>query len=127
MTIDETEMIEFFGVLPTQQDPQEQEFFGSTAFEVSQNDHHLSVSFSSHFRDFCLSLRANNFQEPVLEFWLEEVEEIRVRRDKPDSIPALIVKATEKDEKREIRKVTHLVEIVLQPNLRVKLSNRSET
>ena len=29
LNVDENELIEFFGVLPTKQDPEEQEFFGT--------------------------------------------------------------------------------------------------
>ena len=45
MKYDETELVEFFGVLPSQQDQQEKDFFGTTIFDYHQSRYHLSVSF----------------------------------------------------------------------------------
>ena len=71
MNFDETELIEFFGVLPSEQEPEKQEFFGATIFDIYQDNHHLSVSFSIYYKDFQLYLRATGLQEPLLELRLE--------------------------------------------------------
>ena len=47
MEFDRTALTEFFGVLPAGQDPEEEEFFSSCAFEVAQGPLTLRVSFSS--------------------------------------------------------------------------------
>ncbi len=47
MEYDETELIDFFGVVPQEHDPEEKEFFGSCAFEVRRGNLTLRISFSS--------------------------------------------------------------------------------
>jgi hypothetical protein len=47
MEYDRTDLTDFFGALPRSQDPEEEEFFGSCAFEVERGPLTLRVSFSS--------------------------------------------------------------------------------
>ena len=122
MKYDEIELIEFFGVLPTEQNSEEKEFFGTTIFDLAQYNHHLSISFSTYYNDFQLDLRANDLQVPLLELRLEGVEEIAVRRDKANVTPALLIKTTAKDEGG----TSQTVEVVLQPNMGLKITNRNQ-
>jgi hypothetical protein len=86
MKYDESELIEFFGVLPSEHDAEEKEFFCTTDFDYQQGRYHLSVSFSIHRDDFYLDLKDIELEQSLLELRLERVEEIRVRRDKPTSM-----------------------------------------
>lgn len=87
--IDKTELIEFFGVLPVVQDEQEQEFFGSTCFEVSQGDFLLTVSFSSHWRDMLLELRSTGADKPLLRMHCGEISKVEIITDRPTAAPFL--------------------------------------
>ena len=55
--INENALIEFFGVLPATQPGEEQEFFGTTAFEVDRGDFHLSFSVSKYHPGLSLGLQ----------------------------------------------------------------------
>lgn len=118
MKFDETELIEFFGVLPSQQNPDEKEFFGTTIFDYTQANIRVSLSFSIYYNDLYLTLNAAGLEKPLLEIYSENVTEIKVRRDKPTSIPMLLIKARSDNED-----VIQTIEIHLQPNISVKLSN----
>ncbi len=78
MKISGTELIEFFGVAPIAEDPEEKEFFGSSLFEVTDRDLKLSVSFGSHHDDVSLSILSAGQDEPVLRAKIEEISEVRV-------------------------------------------------
>lgn len=124
MKFDETELIEFFGVLPSEQDSEEKEFFGTTIFDYHQGRYHLAVSFSLYGNDFYLDLKDAELSDSMIELRLERVEEIRVRRDKSASVPVLIVRApcnNEGDEKELMQEI----ELRLEPNICIKVSNEA--
>jgi hypothetical protein len=79
MRIDETELTEFFGVLPKHEEPEEKEFFGSSTFEVSRADLDLSVSFSSHHNDMILLLVSRKTHEEILHVNIHGIMELRIR------------------------------------------------
>ena len=81
MEVDETQLIEFFGVLPVSEDPEEKEFFGSTMFKITQHDLKLSVSFSSYYEDMILHLLFKGSQEPFLEATVKCLSGIRIQND----------------------------------------------
>ncbi|MHC4546099.1 MAG: hypothetical protein ACYTDW_19320 [Planctomycetota bacterium] len=81
MEVDETQLIEFFGVLPVHEDPEEKEFFGSSMFEITQRDLKLSVSFSSHYEDMSLRLLFEGSQESFMEATIKCLSGIRVQSD----------------------------------------------
>ena len=122
----EIELIEFFGILPSEQDQEEKEFFGATIFDYHQNSYHLSISVSTYRNDFYLDLKDAEQSEPILELRLERVEEIKVRRDKPPSVPVLLVKArceAEGDEKEELMRT---LQLSLEPNICIRINNKLE-
>src|SRR5262249_28727017 len=118
----ETDLIEFFGILPSEQPPEEKEFFGSTAFDFQQDGYHLLISFSIYHEDFYLDLKAANIAEPLLALRLEEVDEIRVRRDKPTSEPVLIVQ-TRTGKQTIAEEVFEIVELKLHPTISIRIKN----
>jgi len=126
MKYDEAELIEFFGILPSEQDPEEKEFFGTTVFDYHQNRYHLYVSFSVYRNDFYLDLNDVELARTILELRLEGVEEIKIRRDKPTSTPVLIVRARSNGEDNKKEEQMQAVEMTLEPNICIKLSNRYE-
>ena len=79
MKIDETELIEFFGVIPEKVDPEEKEFFGSTTFEVKRGDLALSVSFSSCDQSISLYLSSTKSGQKILHAKVGRILELRVR------------------------------------------------
>ena len=125
MTYDEPELIEFFGVLPSEQNPEEKEFFGTTIFDYCQGHYHLSISFSIYRNDFYLDLKDIEISESIIELRLDRVQEIRVRRDKAASMPALIVRArcSAEDDEKEVIQTT---ELRLEPNICIKIGNQYE-
>lgn len=119
MKFDETELIEFFGVLPTKQDPDEQEFFGTTIFDYSQDNLHLSISYSVHYNDFSLFLNLADLEKPLFQTYFKNVHEIKIQKDKPNSTPVLLImKADENNEN-----VLQTIEITMEPNINIKLNN----
>jgi hypothetical protein len=126
MKYDETELIEFFGILPSEQDLEEKEFFGTTIFDYRQNNYHLSISFSIYRNDFYLDLKDSALEEPILQLRFERVEEIRVRRDKPTSVPALTVKVRCDAEEDEKAGLMQAIQIGLEPNICISFTNRFE-
>ncbi len=122
MRYDETELIEFFGVLPSEQDPEEKEFFGTTIFDYRQNRYHLSVSFSTYRNDFCLDLNDVELPGAILELRVERVEEIKVRRDKPRSTPVLLIMARSDTEGNKKEEEMLVLELSLEPNICIKMS-----
>ena len=81
MEVDETQLIEFFGVLPVHEDPEEKEFFGSSMFEITQHGLKLSVSFSSHYKDMSLHLLFEGSQESFVEATVKCLSGIRIQSD----------------------------------------------
>jgi hypothetical protein len=126
MKYDETELIEFFGVLPSEQNPDEMEFFGTTIFDYHQNQFHLCVSFSTYSNDFYLDLKDAEHSKPIIELSIERVEEIRVRRDKPRSAPVLLVKAGNNTERNEKEEQMQTIEIMLEPSISIRINNHTE-
>ena len=126
MKYDETDLIEFFGVLPSEQEPEEKEFFGTTIFDYYQSRYHLCVSFSIYNNDFYLDLKDVEVAEPMLEIQLERVEEIRVRRDKPTSVPVLIVRTRCNAEEAEKEELMQTMQLSLEPKLGIKINNQNE-
>lgn len=118
MKYDEYELIEFFGVLPTEQEAEEKEFFGSTIFDYHQDKYHLSVSYSIYYDDLCLYLKDTGMEQCLLELQLEGVEEVSVRRDKPASVPVLIIKARG-DVEDNSEGLMQTVQIALEPNISI--------
>jgi len=126
MKYDETQLIEFFGALPSDQCQGEKDFFGTTVFNYQQGRYQLPISFSAHRNDFYLDLKDAELAVSILELRLGRVEEIRVRRDKPGSEPVLIAVAGGEggDGKKEVLMQT--IGIMLEPNICVRMSNQLE-
>ena len=122
MKYDEYELIEFFGVLPREQDAEEKEFFGSTIFDYHQDKYLLSVSYSIYHNDFILYLKEAGAEQCLVNLHLEGVEEITVSRDKPNSSSVLIIKARG-DVEDNLEKLTQTIEIGLEPNVYIRMSN----
>ncbi|MEN8127167.1 MAG: hypothetical protein ABFR90_05090 [Planctomycetota bacterium] len=55
--INESDLIEFFETLPTNEPNEEKEFFGSTHFDVNNSGCHLSFDISSNFADLYIDLK----------------------------------------------------------------------
>ena len=79
MKIDETQLTEFFSVLPKKEKPEEKEFFGSSIFEVSHGDFDLSISFSSNHNDMILLLMSKKTQAEILHVNIKGIMELRIR------------------------------------------------
>ena len=123
MKYDETELVEFFGVLPSEQDSEEKEFFGTTIFDYHQNRYHLSVSYSIYWNDFSLYLKDIELEEPIVALQFERVEEIRIRRDKPTSVPVLIVGARDIVDGNEKQALIRTIQIGLEPSIGMRINN----
>ena len=123
MKIDQAELIEFFGVLPTSQEPSEQEFFGTTIFDVELDNHHLSFSCSTIYNDVFIFLRDITPQQELLEIRLTEVEEIKIRRDQPMSVPVMCIKTGNSLTADSHSYPTQTVELSLSPKIMIKVSN----
>jgi hypothetical protein len=79
MRFDETELTEFFGVLPVEQDPEEKEFFGSSEFEVVRGKFTLSISVSpTHSPKVIIDLLSLDAPDPVLHVEIREAVAVRV-------------------------------------------------
>ena len=126
LEIDETELIEFFGVLPSEQNPEEKEFFGTTIFDVHQDGLHLSISFSLYDDTCYLDLKTEQVEKPLLELRLKQVWEVRVLRDKPNSTPILQVKAQGASESKIDAGSVQVIQVRVQPRLHVRVRNWSE-
>jgi hypothetical protein len=124
LEIDETELIDFFGVLPTEQDPEEKELFGTTIFDIHQDGLHLSVSFSAYCDDFSLDLKTEEAENPFLELRLYGVREVKVKRDKPIVNPVLWILVQENDEAGESS--VQVVCLEVEPKIRIRVRNGSE-
>lgn len=120
MKFDETELIEFFGVLPSEQDTEEKEFFGTTIFDYFQESIHLSMSYSIYRNDFYLFLKTKGLEKPLLEIGLQNIVEIKVRKDRLISTPTLLVMTTNEEDNENI---IQTVEIILEPSINVKINN----
>src|SRR5262245_8989479 len=122
MKYDEYELIEFFGVLPTEQEAEEKEIFGSTIFDYHQDQYHLSVSYSIYREDFYLDLKDTEKGQPLLTLRLERVEAIMVKSDKPTSTPVLVIKARGNGEDNSDA-VVQTVQVSLEPTIYIQISN----
>lgn len=123
MKFDETELIGFFGELPSEQDPEEKEFFGTTIFDFKQGSYCLSISFSIYHKDFYLTLRSNGLTEPLLEISLEEIEEIRVEQDKLTPEDILTVRSG-RSAINSAGQGTKMIEVRLYPHINIKVKNQ---
>ena len=79
MKIDETQLVEFFGVLPVTEDREEKEFFGSYTFEITDCELRLPVSFSSHHSGMNVLLYSGDGEGPVLRARLRELSEVKIQ------------------------------------------------
>ncbi len=73
-------------------EPEEKEFFGSCAFEVSYGDLDLSVSFSSYHNNMILLLMTKKKREEILHIKIYKIMELRIR----DNPKRLLVMTTAK-------------------------------
>ncbi len=95
MRFDETELIEFFGVLPEPQGAGEKEFFGAPRFEVADGRFRLSISFSPlHEPKVMADLTDAEGGEPVLHIAIRDT--VAVRPDK--AAGKLVVLAAQGDD-----------------------------
>jgi hypothetical protein len=79
MEYDETELIDFFGVMPEEGDPEEREFFGSCAFEVRRGNLILRISFSAtHPPKVIAELLNSAGDAPVVRVDMREAAAVRV-------------------------------------------------
>ena len=81
MNINETELIEFFGVLPEPLPREEKDFFGSSTFAIMKDNLRLVISFSTHHPQIMLELSDINRSVIITTIRLESVSEIRISRD----------------------------------------------
>jgi hypothetical protein len=79
MEYDETALIDFFGVMPEETDPEEKEFFGSCAFEVRRGNLILRISFSAtHPPKVIAQLLNSAAGAPVVRVDVREAAAVRV-------------------------------------------------
>lgn len=123
LNVDENELIEFFGVLPTTQDPEEQEFFGTTIFDIYREDLHLSISYSSHYANMTLYLYAGQSKEAAIEISLENVHDIKVKRDKPTSPPVLWINGEVGSNSCNASGFKQTIQVTVTPGIRIKFKN----
>lgn len=81
MDIDETELIQFFGVLPVEEDAEEKEFFGSSTFRVREGTKTWTVHFGAHHGDVGVVLEMEGHGAPVLRATLTDITAVRVDED----------------------------------------------
>jgi hypothetical protein len=87
MEFNETDLIEFFGVVPIKEEPEEKQFFGSSAFQVTQGPWTLSVSFSATHAPMVIADLSHSAEpEPIVHAELRDATAIRV-----ESSPARLV------------------------------------
>ena len=106
--IDESDLIDFFGVAPEAEPQEEREFFAAPHFIKRVDDLELSISISSHFRDLRLDLRKVGQEALVLELVVPEISAV----------------ATERFDGREILRVTSelrgVVELSVRPTIEIR-------
>ncbi len=78
MKFNETELIEFFGVPPLEENPEEKEFFGSSAFEVVRGQVTLRISFSTHSPKVIADLLLLDGDSPIMNVSLYDASKVRV-------------------------------------------------
>lgn len=79
MEFDETALIEFFGVEPVPQDPEEREFFGSSEFEVIQGPFVFRISFSAtHSPKVIADIRHSSGGGPVIHLVVNDAAAVRI-------------------------------------------------
>ena len=78
MIFDETELIEFFGVLPEEIDPEEKEFFGSSEFHLAQDQLKLYISFSTHLPNVIIDLFRIDDDVPILNVKIQNASIVRI-------------------------------------------------
>ena len=78
MEFSETDLIEFFGVTPVEENSEEKEFFGSSAFEVVQGPLILRVSFSTHAPMVIADLSNSTEGEPIVHAEVREAVAVRI-------------------------------------------------
>ena len=89
INIDESELIDFFEVLPAKEPKEEKEFFGSLQFDVYSSGYHLSFNVSSHFADLYVELKKDSDEEPVASIIMKDIKEFEIVRDKQNKPPFL--------------------------------------
>jgi hypothetical protein len=120
--IDESELIGFFGVLSTPQPREEQEFFGTTIFDVHQGDLHLSLSVSKYHADLVIYLHHKPANQRLLSLHLPGLQQVRVER-LPDSASELrcraVAYARTSTSERDVA-IAHEVTIRLDPAISIR-------
>jgi hypothetical protein len=81
----EYDLIEFFGVLPQAQPPEEKEFFGITTFEVKRKDLRLSFSFSTLHPGLSLRLQPEQTGDDLFAVELAGLRDMKVETRDPSS------------------------------------------
>ncbi len=118
MRIDEYELIEFFGVLPSPQPTEEKDFFGTTLFSVERGEWKLSMSFVEYEDLIVATLTRSG--EAITEVRISGVTTVRIRRDKANTEPVMVIAAVE-DGRDEPEMVA---EIRVTPSPAIKVHNR---
>ena len=85
MKVNETELIEFFSVLPDEQPDEEKDFFGTTSFTVRRSHTVLYVSFCVHEPEVMIHLSEDGSDAPTYSALHRDVESVELRRE-PDGI-----------------------------------------
>lgn len=78
--INESDLIDFFGVAPEPEPQDEREFFAAPLFIKRVGDLELSVSISAHVRDLRLDLRKVGQEAMVLELVVPGIRAVAIER-----------------------------------------------
>lgn len=92
MKIDETELIEFFSVLPDEQPEEEKEFFGTTSFTLRKSHTVLYVSFCVHEPEVMIRMMEDGSESPIYSALHRDVESVEIRTE-PDGMPWLRIQS----------------------------------
>lgn len=89
MEFDETELIDFFGVTPLAQDPEESDFFGSSGFEVVRGELVLRISFSpTHSPNVIADIFHSSGAAPAVHAVVNDAAAVRIH-SKPQRLVVL--------------------------------------
>lgn len=121
--IDEGELVDFFGVVPTPQPIEEKEFFGTMAFDIDRADFHLNFSVSTYHPGLSLYLEYRPTAHKLFSVDLPGLRDVRVESLSSGisellcrTVAAIGTLATEQSEL-----VTHEIMIRVDPVISIRL------
>lgn len=103
LKIDQTSLIEFFEAPPIKQNEEEQEFFGSTIFEVTEEEIKLSIAFFEHHNEVSIDLYNLKSNQKLVDMCFKNIVKVDIVKDNQLSTPFLSIL---KNQDIEIAKIT---------------------